>query len=127
NVRTLLKGGTHTINPFMLSAAVLQPLGSTTDLGLSATVYVYDQNPLAASFFTNIAQQLTSLGGGFPLAPQRWSISPMLEQRIGDWSIGPWYQFLQYVRDEDGNDYGHAHVAGLRVSGKIGTAWTVWA
>jgi len=120
-LRTLLQGGTDTINQFMLSAAVLQPLGSTTDLGLSASVYVYDQDPLSASFFTNLAPQLTSLGGGFPLAPQRWSISPMLEQRIGSWSISPCYQFLQYV-----SDYGQAHVAGLRVSVKIGTAWTVW-
>jgi hypothetical protein len=106
----------------MLSAAVLQPLGGTTDLGLSASVYVYDQDPLSASFFTNVAQQLTSLGGGFPLAPQRWSVSPMLQQRIGNWSFSPWYQFLEYV-----SDYGQAHVAGLRISVKIGTAWTVWA
>jgi hypothetical protein len=119
---TLLKGGTDTINQFMLSAAVLQPVGSTTDLGLSASVYVYDQDPLSASFFTNVAQQLTSLGGGFPLAPQRWSISPMLQQRVGNWSFSPWYQFLEYV-----SDYGQAHVAGLRISVKIGTAWTVWA
>jgi hypothetical protein len=121
-LRTLLKGGTDTINQFMLSAALLQPVGGRTDVGLSASVYVYDQDPLSASFFTNVAQQLTSLGGGFPLAPQRWSISPMLEQRIGSWSFSPWYQYLQYV-----SDYGQAHVAGLRISVKIGTAWTVWA
>jgi hypothetical protein len=125
-LRTLLKGGTDTINQFVLSASVLQPVGGSTDLGLSASVYVYDQDPLSASFFTNLAQQLTSLGGGFPLAPQRWSISPMLEQRIGNWSISLWYQYLQYVSDQSGNDYGQAHVAGLRVSVKIGTAWTVW-
>jgi hypothetical protein len=51
----------------------------------------------------------------------------MLEQRFGSWSISPWYQFLQYVTDQYGNDYGQAHVAGLRISVKIGTAWTVWA
>ena len=66
-------------------------------------------------------QQLTSLGGGFPLAPQRWSVSPLLEQRFGRWSIAPWYQFLEYAID-----YGQAHVAGLRVSVAIGTAWMVW-
>ena len=120
-LKPFLKGGTDSLNQFVLSLAVLQPVGSSTDLGLSASVYVYDQDPLAASFFTSSAQQLTSLGGGFPLAPQRWTISPTLEQRIGSWSIGPWYQFLQYA-----SDYGQAHVAGLRVSVKLGTDWTVW-
>jgi hypothetical protein len=116
-----LKGGSDNLNQFVFSLAALQPLGSSTDLGLSASVYVYDQDPLAASFFTTSVQQLTSLGGGFPLAPQRWSVSPTLEQRLGSWSIGPWYQFLQYA-----SDYGQAHVAGLRVSLKLGTDWTVW-
>ena len=118
---TLLKGGTDSLNQIMFSAAVLQPLGRSTDLGFSASVYLYDQDPLSASFFTNLAQQLTSLGGGFPVAPQRWSVSPMLQQRIGIWSIGPWYQYLVYA-----SDYGHAQVAGLRVAVRIGQSWTVW-
>lgn len=121
-LKPVLKGGEDSLNQFVLSLAVLQPVGSSTDLGLTASVFVYDQDPLAASFFSSQAgQQWGSLGGGFPLAPQRWSISPTLQQQIGSWTLGPWYQFLQYA-----SDYGQAHIAGLRVSLRLGPWWTLW-
>jgi hypothetical protein len=45
----------------------------------------------------------------------------MVQQEIGAWTLAPWYQFIDYA-----SGLGYAHVAGLRVSVRIGEAWTVW-
>jgi hypothetical protein len=118
-----LRGGEDSLNQLILSVALLQPLGASTDLGLSGSYYGYDQDPTAAVFFTARANAGAgeSLGGGFPLAPVRWSISPNLAQRFGGWTLAPWYQFLEYA-----SSLGQAHVAGLRVSWRIDAAWTAW-
>jgi len=118
-----LKGGEDSLNQLSVSLSLLQPLGANTDLGLSGSYYGYDQDPAAAVFFTARANAAAadSLGAGFPLAPVRWSISPNLEQRVGKWSLGPWYQFLKYA-----SGLGQAQVAGLRVTLRIGPTWTVW-
>jgi len=118
-----LRGGEDSLNQLVVSLAILQPIGSSTDLGLSGSYYGYDQDPTVAVFFTARAAQAAgdSLGAGFPLAPLRWSVSPNLNQRFGDWTLGPWYQYLQYA-----SSLGHAHVAGLRISWRIDPIWTVW-
>ncbi len=118
-----LKGGEDSLNQLVISLALLQPVGSSTDLGLSGSYYGYDQDPTTAVFFTARANAAAgdSLGGGFPLAPVRWSISPNVAQRFGSWTLAPWYQFLEYA-----SSLGKAHVAGLRVSWRIDPAWTVW-
>ncbi len=122
-LRPYLKGGEDSLNQLVVSLALLQPVGSSTDLGLSGSYYGYDQDPTVAVFFTARANAAAgdSLGAGFPLAPVRWSISPNLTQRFGDWTLAPWYQFLRYA-----SSLGHAHVAGVRVSWRIDPSWTVW-
>jgi len=123
SIAPYLRGGEDSLNQLILSLALLQPLGASTDLGLSGSYYGYDQDPTAAVFFTARASAGAgdSLGGGFPLAPVRWSISPNLSQRFGSWTLAPWYQFLEYA-----SSLGQAHVAGLRISWRIDRAWTVW-
>jgi hypothetical protein len=118
-----LKGGEDTLNQVSLSLAVLQPLGSTTELDLSGSVDFYDKDPATAGFFTYRAFQAAtgSLGAGFPLAPVLFTLSPMVQQEVGAWTLAPWYQFIDYA-----SGLGYAHVAGLRVSVRIGEAWTVW-
>jgi len=118
-----LKGGQDTLNQVSLSLSVLQPLGANTDAGLLGSLYLYDKDPATAGFFTFRASSvaLGSLGAGFPLAPLRWTLSPTVQQRIGSWSLAPWYQFLEYA-----SDIGVAHVVGLRVSWRIDASWTVW-
>jgi hypothetical protein len=122
-LRPFLKGGEDTLNQLSISLALLQPVGSSTDLGLAGSYYGYDQDPAVAVFFTARANVAAgdSLGGGFPLAPVRWSISPNLTQRFGAWSLAPWYQYLSYA-----SSIGQAHVAGLRLSWRIDPSWTVW-
>jgi hypothetical protein len=122
-LRPYLKGGEDSLNQLAVSLALLQPVGSSTDLGLSGSYYGYDQDPTVAVFFTARATTAAgnSLGAGFPLAPVRWSISPNLNQRVGSWSLSPWYQFLKYA-----SSLGQAHVAGLRISWQIDPTWTVW-
>jgi len=118
-----LKGGEDTLNQVSLSLAVLQPLGSTTEVDLSGSVDFYDKDPATAGFFTYRAAQAAtgSLGAGFPLAPVLFTLSPAIQQQVGAWTFAPWYQFIDYA-----SGLGYAHVAGLRVSVKIGEAWTVW-
>jgi len=118
-----LKGGEDTLNQVSLSLALLQPLGSTTELDLSGTVDFYDKDPATAGFFTYRAAQAAtgSLGAGFPLAPVLFTVSPTLQQEVGAWTFAPWYQFIDYA-----SGLGYAHVAGLRISVRIGEAWTVW-
>ena len=122
-LRPFLKGGEDSLNQVMVSLALLQPLGTTTDLGVSGSYYGYDQDPTQAAFFTARANAAAadSLGAGFPLAPVRWSISPNLSQRFGSWTLAPWYQYLSYA-----SSIGQAHVAGLRISWRIDSSWTVW-
>ncbi len=122
-LRPFLKGGEDSLNQLVVSLALLQPVGSSTDLGLSGSYYGYDQDPTQAVFFTARANVAAgdSLGAGFPLAPVRWSISPNVAQRFGGWTLAPWYQYLSYA-----SSIGHAHVAGLRISWRIDPAWTVW-
>ena len=122
-LRPYLKGGKDSLNQLAASLALLYGVGSSTDLGLAGCYYAYDQDPTTAAFFTARANAAAgdSLGAGFPLAPVRWSISPSLTQRIGGWSLGPWYQYLSYA-----SSIGKAHVAGLRISWRIDPTWTVW-
>jgi len=122
-IKPYLQGGEDSLNQLILSLALLQPLGPNTDLGLSGSYDGYDQDPTTAAFFTARANAAASdsLGAGFPLAPVRWSISPNLVQRLGSWTLAPWYQFLEYA-----SSLGQAHVAGLRVSWRIDPNWTVW-
>lgn len=122
-LRPLLKGGEDSLNQLMVSLAILQPVGPSTDLGLSGSYYGYDQDPTQAVFFTARANAAAgdSLGAGFPLAPVRWSISPNLAQRFGNWTLAPSYQYLKYA-----SSIGEAHVAALRISWRIDSSWTVW-
>ena len=122
-LRPYLKGGEDSLNQLVVSLALLQPVGSSTDLGLTGSYYGYDQDPTVAVFFTARANAAAggSLGAGFPLAPVRWSISPNLAQRFGSWTLAPWYQYLSYA-----SSIGQAHVAGLRISWRIDPTWTVW-
>jgi hypothetical protein len=122
-LRPYLKGGEDSLNQLVVSLALLQPVGSSTDLGLSGSYYAYDQDPTAAAFFTARANAAAadSLGAGFPLAPVRWSATPTVSQRLGGWTLAPWYQFLKYA-----SSVGQAHVAGLRISWRIDPTWTVW-
>jgi len=122
-LRPFLRGGEDSLNQLAVSLAVLQPLGTSTDLGLAGSYYGYDQDPAVAVFFTARANAAAgdSLGAGFPLAPVRWSISPNIAQRFGSWTLAPWYQYLSYA-----SSIGQAHVAGLRVSWRIDPNWTVW-
>ena len=122
-LRPFLNGGEDSLNQLMVSLAVLQPVGQNTDLGLSGSYYGYDQDPTVAVFFTARANALAgdSLGGGFPLAPVRWSISPSVTQRFGGWTLTPSYEYLKYA-----SSIGEAHVAALRISWRIDEAWTVW-
>ena len=122
-LRPYLKGGEDSLNQLMVSLALLQPVGSSTDLGLAGTYYGYDQDPTVAVFFTARANAAAgdSLGAGFPLAPVRWAISPSISQRFGGWTLSPSYQYLRYA-----SAIGQAHVAALRISWRIDPTWTVW-
>jgi hypothetical protein len=122
-VRPFLQGGQETLNQLSATLAVLHSLGAATDVGLWASVYVYDKDPTTALPFTARAATggFGSLDSGFPLAPLRWAISPSFQQQVGAFSISPWYQYLVYA-----SDLGQANVVGLRVSLRIGQDWTVW-
>jgi len=121
-IRPYLKGGEDSLNQVSLSLGLLQPLGSTTDLGLGGAYYLYDQDPTSAVFFTARASSSAfDPSASFPLAPLRWTVSPSLQQRIGSWTLAPSYQFIDYAEG-----LGTAHVAALRVSLRIDGSWTVW-
>jgi hypothetical protein len=119
-----LQGGEDTLNQFRIGLGAIQPLGRNTDLGLSGAYYAYDQDPAAVGFFTARVTLLhldTTLGAGMPLAPQRYTIRPQVEQRLGIASLGLWYQFTEYASDE-----GYANGVGARVQVNLGRFWRVW-
>ncbi|MGZ6071802.1 MAG: hypothetical protein ACXWK8_11330 [Myxococcaceae bacterium] len=118
-----LAGGEETHDPIVATVALLHSVGPTTDLGLWGSVAFYDKDPITAlPFSARVSTNgFGSLDSGFPLAPLRWAISPSFQQQLGSFSIFPWYEYLVYA-----SDLGQAHVVGLRVSLRIGQAWTVW-
>ena len=90
-----LAGGQETLNQLVANVALLHSLGPTTDVGLWASVYVYDKDPITAVPFTARASTsgFGSLDSGFPLAPLRWAISPSFQQQFGAFSVAPWYEY----------------------------------
>lgn len=118
-----LAGGQETLDQLVATVAVLHSFGPTTDVGLWGSVYVYDKDPITAlPFSARVSTNgFGSLDSGFPLAPLRWAVSPSFQQQLGAFSISPWYEYLVYA-----SDLGQAHVVGLRVSLRLGSAWTVW-
>jgi hypothetical protein len=119
-----LKGGDDSLNQFRIGLGAVQPLGQDTDLGLSGAYYAYDQDPAAVGFFTARVTTLhldTTLGAGMPLAPQRYTIRPQLEHRIGIVSVGFWYQFTQYASAE-----GYANSIGARIQVTLDRFWKLW-
>jgi hypothetical protein len=123
-IQPALRGGEDTLNQFRIGLGAIQPLGRHTDLALSGAYYAYDQDPAAVGFFTARATLLhldTTLGAGMPLAPQRYTIRPQVEHRLGIVSVGLWYQFTEYASDE-----GYANGVGARVQVNLGRFWRVW-
>ena len=118
-----LNGGEDSLNQVALSLSVLQPVGETTYLGLTGGYYLYDKDPDTAGAFTaRVTSNLgTSLGVGLPLAPPLFVIRPQVEQRLGRWTVGVWYQFTEYASDN-----GDAHSLGTRVGFRIDANWQVW-
>ena len=118
-----LAGGQETLDQLVATVALLHSFGPTTDVGLWGSVYVYDKDPITAlPFSARVSTNgFGSLDSGFPLAPLRWAVSPSFQQQLGSFSISPWYEYLVYA-----SDLGQAHVVGLRVSLRLGSAWTVW-
>lgn len=118
-----LAGGEETLNQLAANVALLHSFGPATDVGFWASVYVYDKDPITAVPFTARASTsgFGSLDSGFPLAPLRWAISPSFQQQFGAFSVSPWYEYLVYA-----SGLGQANVVGLRLSLRIGQAWTVW-
>jgi len=118
-----LNGGEDTLNQVSLSLSVLQPIGDTTYVGLTGGYYLYDKDPdFAGVFATRVTSNLgTSLGVGLPLAPPLFVLRPQLEQRLGRWTVGLWYQFTEYASDN-----GYAHSVGTRIAFRIDANWQVW-
>ena len=118
-----LNGGEDTLNQVSLSLSVLQPIGETTYVGLTGGYYLYDKDPdFAGVFATRVSSNLgTSLGVGLPLAPPLFVLRPQLEQRLGRWTVGLWYQFTEYASDN-----GYAHSLGTRIAFRIDANWQVW-
>ncbi|HLL52441.1 MAG TPA: hypothetical protein VK447_02785 [Myxococcaceae bacterium] len=104
------------------TAGLTETLFANTDVGLSASVYVYDKDPTEVGYFSVLAVGRTvSLGNGFPLAPLRFSVRPSVMHRFGDFWLDGAYQFGRYV-----DDLGATHALSVRAQYRLGKAWRVW-
>jgi hypothetical protein len=99
-----------------LSAGVVETLYRDTDVGLSATCYLYTSDPTKIVGPGGGARGrgiVLDPAGGLALSPLRWSLRPELSHRIGRFSVGGWLQYGQYVA---GADFTSTMAAGLRLA-----------
>ncbi len=82
-----------------LGASVLHTLEGTGDLGLSASYYLYDEDPTQLGYYSLATLGRGNLGTGVSIAPLRYTVTPTIGDRWGPLSGTLAVTYGLYVRD----------------------------
>lgn len=104
------------------SVGITATLWRDTDLTLGAAGDLYDRDPTTVGYFSLLsAGRTASMGGGIPVAPLLWRITPEAKRRFGRVGVGGWYTYGRYV---DG--LGHMQLVGARVDCRFTEGFRGW-
>ncbi len=120
-LRSLLGTQSQSLEQTVLTVEAVETFGRDTDLGLSASAYLYDHDPTNAGFFSLIVAGRRSTSGGSPIAPSLWSLRPSVAQRLGPVRLRAWFERDAYVAGE-----GHSNIVGLRAELRVAHRFRVW-
>ncbi len=114
------------------NAAITETLYDNTDLGLSATYYLYNQDPTQVGYYsktvtgrTDRPPSSTDFGGGMPVAAYWYSLAPSLTHRFGKFSTGMSLQFAQYV-SAPGEGFSYDLMLGIKLQYKFNSHFRLW-
>lgn len=101
-----------------LSAGYTATLRSQTDLGVDASVFVYDRDPAEVGYFSVVNVGREELGAGVPVSPLRLTVRPVFTHRFERFTLRVSYQWGLFA-----SDLGVMHVVGGKLTWKVTPAW----
>jgi hypothetical protein len=114
-------GKSASLQQVRLSTNGLATIYTDTDVGVTASYYLYTSDPTELGLFSlGAVARDQVLGEGLHYAPVELSAKPSVTHRIGRVQLGSWFEYARYVGDE-----GDAFALGLRVQVRVG-AFRVW-
>lgn len=115
----LVNGVTDALLQVRLGATYTAFLFEHFTAGLDSGLYLYDQDPTQAGFYSVVVagRNVGDLGNGVPILPLLFTAKPFVSWRPGAFSLKLSYQAGVYV-----NGLGLNHVAGLRLAYRF-TPW----
>ena len=78
---------------------VLHTIEDTTDLGLNASYYLYDEDPTQLGYYSLATLGRGNLGNGVSIAPLRYTVTPTIGDRWGALSGTLAVTYGMYIRD----------------------------
>ena len=109
------------LNQVSLRAGVVETLWRDTDLGLSASWYLYDRDPTEVGYFGLAAAGRGGASGAIPIAPLRWSVRPSATRRLGAWTLRLELQHGVYASGE-----GRLDALAARVQVRFTRSFRMW-
>jgi hypothetical protein len=88
-----------------------------TDVGLDATLFLYDQPPADVGYFSLVSFG-RELGAGVPVLPLQLSLRPHVSHRFGPVTVKLTYQYGLYMQE-----LGALHALTARVSWRVNSKW----
>jgi hypothetical protein len=110
------------LNQYRLGASLTETVYANTDLTLSGSYYLYNEDPTKVGYFSvATVGRSAAMGTGVPLAPLHYTIRPEITHVFGMVRASVWYQYGQYVPGD-----GVSHLAGLRLRFRFSKAVSAW-
>jgi hypothetical protein len=121
-LRSALQAQQAMLNQVRIGANLTETIYQTTDLGLSAALYLYNEDPTQVGYFgvTSVGRS-SSFGSGMPIAPYRLTVSPDLAHRFGNLLCELGFLYGLYASDQ-----GYALGATIRFQYKFSPRWKLW-
>lgn len=98
-LRSALSPKETELTQLVLGASVLHTVEGTGDLGLSASYYLYDEDPTQLGYYSLATLGRGNLGNGVSIAPLRYTVTPTIGDRWGPLSGTLAVTYGIYVRD----------------------------
>jgi hypothetical protein len=122
-LRAALKEQDYPLDSLQLSLGTVATIFGDTDVGVTGDVWLYDQDPTQAGYFSLTQGKAgVSGGGGVPIAPMREDVRLDLTHRFGDLSVKLNGALGGYVSGTGGGTYG----GGLKVQYKFTRSFRMW-
>ena len=113
----LVRGVASPLLQGRVGAGYTATIATHTDVGLDATLFLYDRPPSAVGYFS-LVQLGREVGSGVPVLPLLFSVRPQVSHRFGPVTVKLGYQFGLYTES-----LGALHAITAKVSWKVTKEW----